>query len=165
MSIASEVTGAVTTRRLQTAYFTPLTPVCSEDLYLAVDAGLALRRRERVELEPYSRVSSRTYFGRFPAAHYQRWTHVASVDVEVTVSGKGRVQVFASDGADLERIAGSAEFDSPDDVDLSFTVALDKFLDGGYLWVEMESYDASAAMWPIRYSTSSRIAETVASVV
>jgi galactofuranosylgalactofuranosylrhamnosyl-N-acetylglucosaminyl-diphospho-decaprenol beta-1,5/1,6-galactofuranosyltransferase len=165
MSIASEVTGAVTTRRLQTAYFAPLTPVCSEDLYLAVDAGLALRRRERVELEPYSRVSSRTYFGRFPAAHYQRWTNVSSVDVEVTVSGRGRVQVFASDGQDLERIAGSAEFDSDDDVDLTFTVVLDKFLDGGYLWVEMESYDASAAMWPVRYSTSSRVSETVASVV
>ncbi|WP_210480570.1 glycosyltransferase [Naasia sp. SYSU D00948] len=165
VDVASEVTGAVTTRRLQTAYFAPLAAVCSEDLYLAVDAGLALRRRERVELEPYTRVSSRTYFGRFPAAHYQRWTTVSSVDVEVTVSGKGRVQVFASDSQDLERLVASAEFDSSEDVDLSFPVAIDKFLDGGFLWVETESYDASAAMWPIRYSTSSKVSETVASVV
>src|SRR4029453_9504582 len=96
LDIATDLTEAVSTRRLQTAYFAPLTAICSEDLYLTIDNGLALRRRDPVEREPHARVSLRPSFGRFPAAHYQRWTTVTSIEVAVTVSGKGRVQVFAS---------------------------------------------------------------------
>src|SRR3954471_19806954 len=165
VDIATELTQAVSTRRLQTVYFAPLEPICSEDLYLAVHEGLVLRYRDRVELEPYSRASARPYFGRFPAAHFQRWTTVSVVDVSVTVSGKGRVQVFASDSQDLERIVASEEFESSEDVDLSFSVAIDKFLDGGYIWVDAESYDGTVTMKPVRYSTESEAPRSSASVV
>lgn len=139
---------------LQTAYFAPFSTLCSEDLYAFVEEGIARRRRDAVELEPFSRVSLRTYFGRFPAAYFQRWTSVARIIVEATVSGTGRLQVFASDMEDRERLMASSEFETRCETPLRFEVAIDKFLDGGFVWVDVESYGDSVVMRPVRYTVA-----------
>ncbi|WP_019818644.1 glycosyltransferase [Saccharomonospora saliphila] len=112
--------------------------VVSKDLYAEVLEGVVARERDRITLEPSARISGNTYFGRFPASYWQRWTTASSVTVEATVSGTGRLALRASDmegeprtvavrtpGGEGERV----RLESP----------LDKFLDGGALWLDLET--------------------------
>ena len=59
-----------------------------EDLYARVERGAARRERHRVALGPATAVSTNTYFGRFHATYWQRWT--AAPDVEVSSSRPAR---------------------------------------------------------------------------
>src|SRR5690242_4823794 len=72
-------------------------PVCPDDLYAQITIGNAARERQRLVVHGGSEVSMDTYFGRFPASYWQRWTVVSEVHAEVTVSGSGRVALVASD--------------------------------------------------------------------
>jgi galactofuranosylgalactofuranosylrhamnosyl-N-acetylglucosaminyl-diphospho-decaprenol beta-1,5/1,6-galactofuranosyltransferase len=53
-------------------------PVCPDDLYLQVEQGSAVRERQRLLVHAGSAVTTDTYFGRFPASYWQRWTVVIS---------------------------------------------------------------------------------------
>ena len=61
-------------------FFGP-SPLVPEDLYSVVERGTARRERERVVLTPGSKVNTNTYFGRFHATYWQRWTTVPEVEV------------------------------------------------------------------------------------
>ena len=75
-----------------------------EDLYSRVERGAARRERGRVRLAPASTVSTNTYFGRFHATYWQRWTDVPQVRVQLRASGTGRVRLMASDTNKVWRI-------------------------------------------------------------
>src|SRR4051794_31006837 len=75
-----------------------------EDLYAVVERGGARRERHRVVLDPHSAVATNTYFGRFHATYWQRWTAVGEVEVTARVSGTGRVRLMASDANKVWRI-------------------------------------------------------------
>src|SRR3954462_13294452 len=62
-------------------------PIVSKDLYAEVLWGSVVRDRAAVVLEPMSKVSGNTYFGRFPASYWQRWTTATEVRVEAAVTG------------------------------------------------------------------------------
>ena len=87
-------TGRLLTQR---GLFAGPSDLVSKDLYAEIVEGVATRRRETVILEPSARVSGNTYFGRFPASYWQRWTTAKSVAVEAEVSGSGQLAVRASD--------------------------------------------------------------------
>ncbi|MEI5604082.1 hypothetical protein WB307_47595, partial [Streptomyces brasiliscabiei] len=90
--------------RVQRVLFQPSNDIASQDLYIKVRRGRLLSiSRTSLTVARYSTVSTRTYFGRFPAAYYQRWTEVRSVRVRATVNGRGRIRAFASDDIDRER--------------------------------------------------------------
>src|SRR3954454_6207243 len=72
-------------------------PVCPDDLYAQAVVGTAARQRQRLVVHAGSEVSMDTYFGRFPASYWQRWTVVTEVHAEVTVTGSGRIALVASD--------------------------------------------------------------------
>lgn len=142
---------------LQQVHFAPNTPVASEDLYAQVPRGTASRARDTMALKPHTLATTRTYFGRFPAAYFQRWTVVAEVTVRTTVSGTGRVQLHASDSQDVERLVATQAFSNATDEPVEFVVAIDKFLDGGFLWLDVESFDEPVQVGPVHYhSTGSR---------
>ena len=88
-------------------------PVCPDDLYAQVSYGSAVRERQRLVVHAGSEVSMDTYFGRFPASYWQRWTVVGSVDVEVTASGSGRISVVASDVEGETRTVAAQDVDRP----------------------------------------------------
>ena len=44
-----------------------------------------------------------TYFGRFPASYWQRWTATTEVEFTVSLTGTGRVSVRASDATGASR--------------------------------------------------------------
>src|SRR5262245_43159000 len=66
----------------QRGLFAGPSPLVSNDLYAEVISGVARRDRDRVTIEPSALVSMNTYFGRFPASYWQRWTVVREVAVE-----------------------------------------------------------------------------------
>ncbi|MDT7804555.1 MAG: galactofuranosylgalactofuranosylrhamnosyl-N-acetylglucosaminyl-diphospho-decaprenol, partial [Actinomycetota bacterium] len=72
-------------------------PIVSKDLYAEVRTGSAVRDRDAIRLTPGTKVSGNTYFGRFPASYWQRWTTVTEVSVEAVVTGTGLLAMGASD--------------------------------------------------------------------
>ncbi|MCE7004867.1 glycosyltransferase [Kibdelosporangium philippinense] len=121
----------------QRALFTGPSPLVSEDLYAQVTAGTARRTRDGISVEPSSAVSMNTYFGRFPASYWQRWTVVREVSVELVATGTGRVTVQASDFEGVPRTITSSVVSTDGPVTLS--AKLDRFIDGGALWLDIET--------------------------
>ncbi|WP_199430810.1 glycosyltransferase [Qaidamihabitans albus] len=113
--------------------------VVGKDLYAEVLGGAVARKRDSVTLEPAARVSGNTYFGRFPAAYWQRWTNVRAVTVTAAVEGTGRLVLRASDMDGEPRTVAVHSAEEADGGTVTLEAALDKFLDGGALWVDLET--------------------------
>src|ERR1044072_1155716 len=111
-------------------------PVCPDDLYAQVSYGSAVRERQRLVVHPGSEVSMDTYFGRFPASYWQRWTVVSTADVEITATGSGRIAVVASDVQGETRTVAAQDVTGLRGERVTLTTAIDKFVDGGFLWVQ-----------------------------
>jgi galactofuranosylgalactofuranosylrhamnosyl-N-acetylglucosaminyl-diphospho-decaprenol beta-1,5/1,6-galactofuranosyltransferase len=114
-------------------------PVVSKDLYAPLEWGSVVRERIAISLEPSTRVSGNTYFGRFPASYWQRWTTVKSVAVEAVVSGDGLLSVGASDVNGDPRVVAAQPIVGAKQLSVSLTAKLDKFYDGGALWLDLET--------------------------
>ena len=115
--------------------------LCPEELYLEIVSGAAVRERQRLVLRPHSKVSTDTYFGRFPASYWQRWTVVEHVEVELVVTGSGRLNLIASDMDGETRVVEGRVLDGAKSERVRFVAALDKFLDGGFLWLDLATGD------------------------
>ena len=85
-----------------------------EDLYSVVIRGGARRERHRVVVDPHSAVGTNTYWGRFHATYWQRWTAVGEVEVTARVSGTGRVRLMASDANKVWRIVAAEDVHDAD---------------------------------------------------
>jgi galactofuranosylgalactofuranosylrhamnosyl-N-acetylglucosaminyl-diphospho-decaprenol beta-1,5/1,6-galactofuranosyltransferase len=121
----------------QRGLFSGPSSLVSADLYVEVDEGIGYRDRSSLRLEPHAHASSNTYFGRFPASYWQRWTAVTEVEVVATVHGQGRMSIVASDMDGVARTV--AVRDVTDSGKVSLTAKIDRFVDGGALWVEWET--------------------------
>ncbi|MFF5991458.1 glycosyltransferase [Prauserella flavalba] len=124
----------------QRGLFAGPSDVVSKDLYSDITEGVASRKRESVTLEPSARVSGNTYFGRFPASYWQRWTNVPAVTVEATVTGSGHLAVRASDVEGEPRtISATSVENAKQPRTVTLEAKLDKFYDGGALWLDLET--------------------------
>ncbi|MFH8250732.1 glycosyltransferase [Microbacterium sp. B2969] len=152
--------------RVQRVLFQPTDEIASQDLYVRVRKGRLISiGRESLTISPYSTASTRTYFGRFPAAYYQRWTEVREVIVRAEVTGRGRIRVFGSDDVDRERIVGGAEIVSESTESVEIPVQIDRFLDGGFIWVDVEAKDGPLTVANLRFETREATAPKQVSVV
>jgi len=114
-------------------------PIVSKDLYAELEWGSAVRDRAALTLEPASKVSGNTYFGRFPASYWQRWTNVSEVSVEAVVTGTGQLSVGASDVEGDPRVVAAEVISGAKQQKVVLTTTLDKFYDGGALWLDYET--------------------------
>ncbi len=114
-------------------------PIVSKDLYAELEWGSAVRDRASLTLEPASKVSGNTYFGRFPASYWQRWTNVSEVSVEAVVTGTGQLSVGASDVEGDPRVVAAEVVSGAKQQKVTLTATLDKFYDGGALWLDYET--------------------------
>lgn len=114
-------------------------PIVSKDLYAELEWGSAVRDRAGISLEPASKVSGNTYFGRFPASYWQRWTDVTEVAVEAVVTGDGQLSVGASDVEGDSRVVAAEIVTDAKQQKVTLTAKLDKFYDGGGLWLDIET--------------------------
>lgn len=119
----------------QRGLFTGPSPRVPGELYLAVPSGNAEAERARVSVGPHSTVSTNTYFGRFPASYWQRWTVARSVDVELIVTGSGRIDVVATDINSDTRVVASEQLTGARAQPVRLTAPIDMFLDAGALFV------------------------------
>ena len=106
------------------------------ELYARVGRGSAGLERTRLRLEPGTEVSGNTYFGRFPASYWQRWTRAEEVTVRLTATGSGQLLLRASDSLGGDRTVASRTLREATATGITLTVRLDRFLDGGALWLD-----------------------------
>ncbi|MER5836989.1 hypothetical protein ABT116_40915 [Streptomyces sp. NPDC002130] len=110
-----------------------MSPIVNDDLYVEFRKGSGERTRHRVALDKGARISTNTYFGRFAASYWQRWTTVTEVEASLRIESEGRfrVRMVASDIAGHRRILETRDGSGSSEVTL--TSPLDKFVDGGGL--------------------------------
>jgi galactofuranosylgalactofuranosylrhamnosyl-N-acetylglucosaminyl-diphospho-decaprenol beta-1,5/1,6-galactofuranosyltransferase len=127
---------------VQRGVFVGMSPIVNDDLYVAFRKGSGDRERHTLRLDAGARAHTNTYFGRFAASYWQRWTTVTEVRVSLRAAGSGRfrVRLVASDIAGHRRIVSAVAGSGDETVELSSP--LDKFVDGGALWVEIDALDA-----------------------
>lgn len=126
-----------------------------EDLYSVVDKGVARRERGRVHLTPGTRVGTNTYFGRLHATYWQRWTTVDRVEVTAVAAGEGRVRLFASDTNKVSRIADAVDVGTaagPETREIRLSAPIDRFLDGGGMWLEITTETGELTVSEVRWS-------------
>jgi galactofuranosylgalactofuranosylrhamnosyl-N-acetylglucosaminyl-diphospho-decaprenol beta-1,5/1,6-galactofuranosyltransferase len=129
-------------------------PVCPDELYAQVRLGAAARERQRLVVHPGSEVTQDTYFGRFPASYWQRWTVVTEVELEVVVTGSGRVALIASDEEGETRTVAVREVANERGGDVRLTARLDMFLDGGFLWAEFTTGNEELVVERLRWTVT-----------
>ncbi|MPZ83027.1 MAG: glycosyltransferase [Actinophytocola sp.] len=129
-------------------------PVCPDDLYAQVVFGNAVRERQRLVVHAGSEVTTDTYFGRFPASYWQRWTVVDVVDIEVTATGSGRISLVASDIDGETRTVAARDVADLRGDRITLTAELDKFVDGGFLWVQFATGDDDLVIERLRWTVA-----------
>lgn len=113
-----------------------------QELYFTVhgtdghDGGVDDAGRTSVTLLPNTLVAADTYFGRFRASYWQRWTNVPSVTLRATVDPGVRMIACGEDIGGHVRHAGIAEVpaDADGPRDVAIEVKLDMFADGGAIY-------------------------------
>nr|WP_249358998.1 glycosyltransferase [Nocardia cyriacigeorgica] len=138
---------------LQRGIFTGPSPKVSDELY-AVVKGRSTRERQTLRLEKGALAHTNTYFGRFAASYWQRWTTVTAVEATMTleVANKARVRLVASDIAGHRRIIASADVEASGPLTLS--APLDQYVDGGALWLEFDAVGAELGISELTWTTA-----------
>ncbi|MEU8895047.1 glycosyltransferase [Nocardia sp. NPDC048505] len=138
---------------VQRGIFTGPSAKISDELY-AVVKGRAHRERLELRLEKGATAHTNTYFGRFAAAYWQRWTVVTEVRATMVleVTGKALVRIVASDIAGHRRIIGSADVDASGA--LTLTAPLDQYVDGGALWLEFDALGGPLAVTELTWTVA-----------
>ncbi|MDF0531805.1 glycosyltransferase [Tsukamurella sp. 8F] len=138
---------------LQRTLFAHLDPAVPRDLY----ATGGDRSRVAVTVQAGELVDTDTYFGRFPASWWQRWTDVRAVTVSLDVDGEVAVEVCAGDWAGREQVVRSATASGA----WSAVVPLDRFADGGALWLRLRAQSpstVSSVRWSAEGGSVRRVA-------
>ncbi|RBY91896.1 glycosyltransferase family 2 protein [Blastococcus sp. TBT05-19] len=123
-------------------------------MYSSPTRGVAVCERDKVVLDGHAIVSTNTYFGRFPASYWQRWTSARSVELEAVLSGTGLLRVMASDSFGTPRTLTTHEVVDGHEEQVTLTLPLDRFVDGGAMWVELETSTAGMTAESIRWSVA-----------
>nr|MDQ3578283.1 glycosyltransferase family 2 protein [Actinomycetota bacterium] len=146
--------GHTSTGRLVAArgLFTGPAPVVPDELYADVVYGSASRSRTRLAVNPNSSVTTDTYFGRFPASYWQRWTVVDEVVIEAVVTGSGKLSVVASDIEGEPRVVTAQIVDKANAEVVRLAAKLTMFLDGGFLWLEVATEADSLVIDEMRWT-------------
>lgn len=126
---------------VQRGVFTGPTPRVKDELYASITSGSAHRERFELRLDKGAVVDTDTYFGRFAASYYQRWTTVTEVEVSFAydAAGVSLALLRGSDSGGNTRTIATVEVDGAGTARLS--AKLDMFLDGGSLWLEFRAVD------------------------
>ena len=135
----------------QRTFFSAHSFLTPDGMYARAKVGAAVQERARVIVEPYAFVTTNTYFGRFPASYWQRWTDVGQVVIEAIVSGSGKLLIGASDSLGNDRVVARETVSEASARTVRFTAAIDRFLDGGALWLDIETGHHSLTVEDVRW--------------
>ena len=148
---------------VQRTFFAPPRELEPEALYCSVERGVAVAERTRLTLDPHATVTTDTYFGRFPASYWQSWTRSDAVTVHGAARGAGRIRLVASDSYGRPRAVDSARVSGSQALEL--TARLDRFTDGGGLWLEITTEAGLLVIDDVRWTMGRPVRERDAVVV
>jgi galactofuranosylgalactofuranosylrhamnosyl-N-acetylglucosaminyl-diphospho-decaprenol beta-1,5/1,6-galactofuranosyltransferase len=132
-------------------FFGP-TALVPEALYAMVEHGAARRERHSVHLAPNTKVTTNTYFGRFHATYWQRWTTVTEIEVDAVVTGTGRVRLLASDTNKVWRIVAAQDVQDATEHRVRLVGPVDRFVDGGGMWLELTTETGELTVADVRWT-------------
>ncbi|MDQ3151115.1 MAG: glycosyltransferase [Actinomycetota bacterium] len=139
----------------QRTFFAGPFPEAPLDLYARGEMGVVVRERNRLFVHAYAHASTDTYFGRFPASYWQRWTEAADVQLTAAVEGSGRISMMASDSAgDPRTVATTTVTGAAAGHEVRLSAKIDRFVDGGALWLEVATTAEPLAMHDVRWSVA-----------
>ena len=138
----------------QRVFFAAPFPDAPDDLYSCSVEGVIERARERVVIQPHAQLSTNTFFGRFPASYWQRWTEVAQVEVSAIVQGTGRISIQASDSAGDVRSVATVMIEDAQREQLRLRTRIDRFVDGGAMWLEASTGDTALVLDTVHWSVT-----------
>jgi galactofuranosylgalactofuranosylrhamnosyl-N-acetylglucosaminyl-diphospho-decaprenol beta-1,5/1,6-galactofuranosyltransferase len=132
--------------------FTGPSAQITDDMYARISKGKARRERQALHLEKGATVDTNTYFGRFPASYFQRWTTAKQVELKLALDAThhARVLLRASDSFGAARTIASADVDHTGTVTLSAT--LNEFVDGGALWMECSAISGPLTITDLQWT-------------
>jgi galactofuranosylgalactofuranosylrhamnosyl-N-acetylglucosaminyl-diphospho-decaprenol beta-1,5/1,6-galactofuranosyltransferase len=121
---------------VQRAFFAAAFPETPDDLYAQGTKGVVERARQRVAIQPHAELSTNTFFGRFPASYWQRWTDIEQIEFRVLARGSGRIAIRASDVTGDVRTIAITTVEGATNEQVCLLARIDRFVDGGALWLE-----------------------------
>lgn len=138
----------------QRGLFAGPSQIVAEDLYAEVKRGVADRERHRLVVHPNASVTTNTYFGRFPASYWQRWTVSREVELALEVTGSGQIALVASDMDGETRTVAAEKVTGAKAQQVRLSAQIDKFTDGGGLWFDLTTGDDSLAVEKVRWTVA-----------
>ncbi|ALG05718.1 glycosyltransferase [Kibdelosporangium phytohabitans] len=150
---------------VQRIRFASPSPQAPNELYSLGVVGAVRPERHRVVVEPDARLTTNTYFGRLPASYLQRWTQIRELEAVFRVRGTGRLEIHASDAEGEPRILSTADVSAPAEQEIRLTVALDRFMDGGSIWIEAVTTAEELTIEDCRWVIGEPLRDRLTSVV
>ena len=118
-------------------------PVDVRSLYVveneAAPGRITAQSRTEAVIPAGVEVSFETYFNAFPASYWRRWSQLTEVQLRVDLSGDARIDLYRSK-IDGSRIAITGDVVATDESgrgQAEFTIPLDQFEDGGWIWFDI----------------------------
>lgn len=139
---------------VQRVFFAAPFPETPDDLYARGTTGVVQQERQRVVIQPHSRLSTNTFFGRFPASYWQRWTEIKQVELNVIAQGSGRISICASDVAGDARTLATEAVEAARHVQVRLVARIDKYVDGGALWFEVSTGTTELVLESVYWSVT-----------
>ncbi len=147
---------------VQRAFFAAPFPQPPDDLYAHAIDGIVTQERERVVIAPHARLSTNTFFGRFPASYWQRWTEITQVQLNAMVGGSGRISIRASDSAGDVRTVTTVRVEGTEiegtgvegTEQVRLRAGIDRFVDGGAMWLEAGADETALSIHSVRWSVA-----------
>lgn len=141
---------------VQRTMFAGPNPRVVPGMYLDADLARVRPERTAVRLDAGATLSTNTYFGRFAASYWQRYTEVTSVrlgfDHDCADGGALRVEVKASDPSGRWRPVDAIEVTGAGRAALDLDVR--RFVDGGALWFEVIAIGGASVLSDVTWSVA-----------
>ncbi|MBW4719620.1 glycosyltransferase [Saccharothrix obliqua] len=110
--------------------------------------------RRSVTVPASAKVSFASYFNAFPASYWKRWTVVEEVVLRLHVRGAGRLDVYRSKpNGDPIHLDGRPLRSADGWTDVEFRISLKPFEDGGWIWFDVFTDDATLEIGEAAWTT------------
>lgn len=139
---------------VQRIFFAAQFPEMPNALYAHAPQVIGTQERGRIVIQPHTHLSTNTFFGRFPASYWQRWTEITHVEASATVQGQGQISIRASDSAGGVRTVMTVVVEDAAQQQVRLRAGLDRFVDGGAMWLDAIAGETQLVLEELRWSVA-----------
>ncbi|MGH3621961.1 MAG: glycosyltransferase [Sciscionella sp.] len=135
-------------------------PLNARPLYLDEPDGVHshISSRRCVTVPASASVSFASYFNAFPASYWRRWTRLNEVVLRMAVRGSGRIETFYSRWhGEIVYSDGQVVRSQRSWSYIEFRMSLAQFADGGWLWFDVYTEDATLEIADAAWTTDEEL--------